>query len=69
MLVSLNAVILTEVPQNRGGALSVLQSLRFAGSAAAPPLWLPVYGVSPVLGFVAPGSLLATAGVRLLCRR
>ena len=36
---------------------------KFAGNAAAPLMWLPLYHVDPRLGFLGAGILAATAGV------
>lgn len=67
-MVSLNARTLAVSGDNRGGALSVVQALRFGGSALAPVLLLPVYHDSAVLGFLVPGVVLAVVG-GLLVRR
>ena len=69
VLVATNALTLRGVTTNRGGALSVVQALRFGGSAFAPPLWLPAYGVHPWLGFLLPAVVLGTGGAALLRSR
>jgi MFS family permease len=69
MLVSLNTLSLTAVPENRGGAVSVVQAFRFGGGALAPVAFLPLYHLAPVAGFVVPGAVLAGVTVLALGRR
>jgi MFS family permease len=69
MLVSLNTLSLSAVPENRGGAVSVVQAFRFGGGALAPVAFLPLYHLAPVAGFVVPGALLAVVTVAALGRR
>ncbi len=57
LAVATNALAVTAVPQNRGGAVSAMSSFRFTGNAAAPALWLPLYAHAPGLAFVAPAAL------------
>lgn len=59
LLVSLNSLSLSAVPENRGGAVGVVQAFRFGGGALAPAAWLPLYHLAPAAGFVAPGLVLA----------
>jgi MFS family permease len=59
VLVSLNSLGLSVVPENRGGAVSVVQAFRFGGGAVAPVAFLPLYHLHPVAGFVVPGLVLA----------
>ncbi|MDQ1676126.1 MAG: hypothetical protein QOC93_1270 [Actinomycetota bacterium] len=59
LLVSLNSLSLNAVPENRGGAVGVVQAFRFGGGALAPAAWLPLYHLAPAAGFLAPGLVLA----------
>lgn len=56
-----NTMAVEAVPGNRAGATSVVSAFKFAGNAAAPLVWLPLY--SHGLAFLAAGavSLGATA--------
>jgi MFS family permease len=58
VLVSLNSLGLSVVPENRGGAISLVQAFRFGGGATAPVAFLPLYHLAPAAGFVVPGMLL-----------
>lgn len=63
--VGLNTLVLTS-EDNPAGAVSVVQAFRFIGASAAPLAFTPPYHVSPALGFLLPGLLLAvTAPVAL----
>jgi MFS family permease len=67
--VGVNTLVLTSESDNPAGAVSVAQSFRFIGAAAAPLALTPVYGASTVAGFLVPAVLLAvTAPVALLAR-
>ncbi|WP_137726062.1 MFS transporter [Prescottella subtropica] len=59
VLVGVNAAVLGDAGGNRGGAVSVVQSLRFGGSALAPIALTPVYAVHPYASFLVPALLLA----------
>lgn len=61
-MVSLNARTLATATRNRGGALSVVQALRFGGSALAPALLLPLYETSALVGFLVPAVVLVLGG-------
>jgi MFS family permease len=39
-----NTMAVEAVPGNRAGATSVISAFKFAGNAAAPLIWLPLYG-------------------------
>jgi MFS family permease len=52
----LNTLIVEAVPANRAGATSVVSAFKFAGNAAAPVLWLPLYATDPSLAFLAAGA-------------
>ncbi|MCP2247581.1 MFS transporter [Lentzea aerocolonigenes] len=60
VLVSINALVLQSDNANRGGSVSVVQSLRFMGAAAAPLAFVPLYQSHPLLGFLVPAALLIT---------
>ncbi|MCQ4120089.1 MFS transporter [Rhodococcus tibetensis] len=61
ILVGVNAAVLGSSGPNRGGAVSVVQALRFTGNALAPITLTPVYAISPAAGFLVPAVLLAVA--------
>ncbi|MFB9903433.1 MFS transporter [Allokutzneria oryzae] len=69
MLVGLNALVLTSHGGNRGGAVSVLQSLRFLGGALSPAALVPVYHLSPGAAFALPAVLLAVSAPVVLPRQ
>ncbi|MDT7790091.1 MAG: hypothetical protein QOF58_8510, partial [Pseudonocardiales bacterium] len=60
VLVSINALVLQSDNANRGGSVSVVQSLRFMGAAVAPLAFVPLYQAHPLLGFLVPAGLLIT---------
>lgn len=45
------------VPENRGGALSAILSFRFMGHAAGPLLWVPIFEVSESAAFAGAAAL------------
>ncbi len=51
----LNTLIVEAVPENRAGATSIFGAFKFAGSAAAPVMFLPLYEFDPRAAFVAAG--------------
>jgi MFS family permease len=55
----LNTAALEAVPANRAGAVSVFAAAKFAGTAVAPIVWLPLYHESSAEAFLA--AALATA--------
>jgi predicted MFS family arabinose efflux permease len=59
MLVGVNSSVLRRAGPNRGGAVSVVQSFRFAGAALAPLLLTPLYDVHPTMSFLVPAVLVA----------
>lgn len=68
VLVSVNATVLAGGGRGRGGAISVVQALRFIGMAAAPAVFTIPYHHDAALGFLLPAALLvlvAPAAVRL----
>jgi MFS family permease len=55
----INTLAVEAVPGNRAGGTSVISAFRFAGNAAAPLMWLPLYHIDPRLGFLGAGTLAA----------
>ncbi|WP_305095060.1 MFS transporter [Prescottella sp. R16] len=68
ILVGVNAAVLGGDGGNRGGAVSVVQSLRFGGSALAPLALTPVYAAHPYGAFLVPALLLAVLPPLLMPR-
>lgn len=68
LLVGVNAAVLGAQGGNRGGAVSVVQSLRFAGAALAPIALTPLYAVHPSASFLLPALLLAVLPPLLMPR-
>lgn len=68
LLVGVNAAVLGAEGGNRGGAVSVVQSLRFAGAAVAPIALTPLYDVHPRASFLLPALLLAVLPPLLMPR-
>jgi MFS family permease len=62
----LNTLAVEAVPHNRAGGTSVVSAFKFAGNAAAPLMWLPLYHAHVALGFVAAGAVAALAGAFVL---
>ena len=54
----LNTLAVQSAPENRGGAISVVGAFKFAGSAVAPLVWLPLYVARDELAFAAGGRRL-----------
>jgi MFS family permease len=67
LLVGVNALVLGS-ERNRGGAVSVVQSLRFGGGALSPVAFTPLYHADPLAGFLVPAALLAVAVPAVLPR-
>jgi MFS family permease len=53
----LNTVAVEEVPENRAGATSVFSAFKFAGNAAAPLLWVPLYHLDARAAFAGAGIM------------
>ncbi|MGF7120744.1 MFS transporter [Rhodococcus sp. TAF43] len=68
LLVGVNAAVLGSQGGNRGGAVSVVQSLRFSGAALAPLALTPLYAVHPSASFLLPALLLAVLPPLLMPR-
>lgn len=71
LTVALQNLTVRAIPENKGGALSIVSAFRFFGAAIAPLVWLPAYGGDAATAFVlAGGSVLiavpALAGLRRL---
>src|SRR3954453_6403996 len=58
----INVLAVEAVPGNRAGGTSVVSAFKFAGNAAAPLMWLPLYHADPRLGFLGAGVLSALTG-------
>ncbi|MBW0105984.1 MFS transporter, partial [Pseudonocardia sp. KRD291] len=69
VLVGVNALVLGGGGPNTGGAVSVVQALRFGATSLSPVGLTPVYHADPVAGFLVPAALLATGVPALLARR
>ncbi|MFI6076284.1 MFS transporter [Actinoplanes sp. NPDC051343] len=72
--VAVQSLAATEVPGNRGGAVSVVSAFRFAGGAVAPLIWLPLYpradsSAVPAFTFAGVVALLGAAAALALRRR
>jgi MFS family permease len=52
-----NTLAVEAVPANRAGATSVVSAFKFAGTAAAPAIWLPLYEHSARTAFLGAGVL------------
>ncbi|HJQ47989.1 MAG TPA: MFS transporter [Amycolatopsis sp.] len=59
ILVGVNAQVLRGEPAGRGGAISVVTSLRFLGMSASPAAFTELYRHAPALGFLTPAAVLA----------
>ena len=57
----LNTLIVEAVPENRAGATSVFGAFKFAGSAFAPLMFLPLYEADPRAAFLAAGAFAVAA--------
>jgi MFS family permease len=58
----INTLAVEAVPGNRAGGTSVVSAFRFAGNAAAPVMWLPLYHADPRLGFLGAAVVAALTG-------
>jgi len=56
----LNTLAIEAVPGNRAGATSVFSAFKFAGNAAAPLMWLPLYAIDVRFAFLGAGLLAAS---------
>jgi MFS family permease len=57
-----NTLAVEAVPGNRAGGTSVVSAFKFAGNAAAPVLWLPLYHADPRAGFIGAACMAALGG-------
>jgi MFS family permease len=62
----LNTLAVEAVPENRAGATSVVSALKFAGNAAAPVIWLPLYDNDPKLAFIGAAAMALLAAVLVM---
>ena len=58
----INTLAVEAVPGNRAGGTSVVSAFKFAGNAAAPVMWLPLYHVDPTAGFIGAAVMAALTG-------
>ncbi|TWF79448.1 putative MFS family arabinose efflux permease [Pseudonocardia hierapolitana] len=68
VLVAVNALVLG-AGRGAGGAVSLVQALRFGGGALSPVAFTPIYHADPMIGFLLPAVLLATVVPIVLPRR
>lgn len=59
----LNTLAVEAVPTNRAGATSLVGAVKFAGNAAAPLMWLPLYLDDPRLGFLGASAMALLTGL------
>jgi MFS family permease len=59
VLVGVNALVLGGPGANRGGAMSVVQAVRFGGGALAPVAFTPLYHAAPLASFAVAAVALA----------
>src|SRR3954470_13267523 len=57
-----NTLAVEAVPGNRAGGTSVVSAFKFAGNAAAPVMWLPLYHADPRLGFLGAAVMAGLTG-------
>jgi MFS family permease len=58
----INTLAVEAVPGNRAGATSVVSAFKFAGNAAAPVMWLPLYHADARAGFIGAAVMAALTG-------
>jgi MFS family permease len=63
----LNTLAVQSAPANRAGAVSVVGAFKFAGSAVAPAVWLPIYEARAWAAFAAAGA--GSAAIAAVARR
>jgi MFS family permease len=59
----LNTMAVEAVPGNRAGATSVFSAFKFAGNAAAPIMWLPLYELDERYAFLGAAALALVVAV------
>ncbi|SHJ93925.1 Predicted arabinose efflux permease, MFS family [Pseudonocardia thermophila] len=59
LLVGVNSIVLAPGRENAGGAMSVVQAVRFSGMALAPAVITPIYRTDPLAAFLVPALLVA----------
>jgi MFS family permease len=57
VVINIQHISATAVPDNRGGALSSVLSFRFVGHAVGPLVWVAVFDVSPAWAFAGAAGL------------
>ncbi|ADG79302.1 major facilitator superfamily MFS_1 [Tsukamurella paurometabola DSM 20162] len=55
MTVAMQNLTVRAIPENKGGALSIVSAFRFSGAAIAPLLWLPIYTGNATTAFLVAG--------------
>jgi MFS family permease len=65
----LNTMAVRSTPQNRAGAVSVIGAFKFAGAAAAPIVWVPIYDAKGWVAFAAAGLAAAAIAPAVLRAR
>jgi MFS family permease len=58
----INTLAVEAVPGNRAGGTSVVSAFKFAGNAAAPVMWLPLYHADPRYGFLGAAMMAGLTG-------
>jgi MFS family permease len=58
----INTLAVEAVPGNRAGGTSVVSAFKFAGNAAAPVMWLPLYHADPRYGFIGAAVMAGLTG-------
>ncbi|MCP5026163.1 MAG: MFS transporter [Actinomycetia bacterium] len=66
VLVAIQSLATSAIPDNRGGAISVVLAFRFAGLAMAPLIWIPVFETDPVRAFQGTALISLPAAVALV---
>lgn len=69
LLVGINATVLAPGRENAGGAMSVVQAVRFGGGSLAPVAITPIYHADPLLAFLVPAATMTVLVPLALPRR
>jgi ACDE family multidrug resistance protein len=65
IVVALQGLAATAVPENRAGAVSATMSFRFLGHALGPIIWVPVFSEAPTTAFFGSAALGLVAALSL----
>jgi MFS family permease len=68
VVVGTNSLVLGSRRANTGGATSVVQAVRFGGTAVAPIAFTPIYHADPLTAFLAPAVTIAVVAPLALPR-